>query len=138
VVTNSRFHILESDDDDVDFNTEQIVERNATSRRIIRDEDDNGGGKLRAIEERVIEQPSKKPPLVDLTNDDDIKPKAKAQRTLNNFYARKPPAIKLNNLRTAPLPRTRRRILDDDDDDATKSRKRIVILDDDDDGSDDE
>ena len=110
VVTNSRFHILESDDDDVDFNTEQIVERNATSRRIIRDEDDNGGGKLRAIEERVIEQPSKKPPLVDLTNDDDIKPKAKAQRTLNNFYARKPPAIKLNNLRTAPLPRTRRRI----------------------------
>ena len=115
--------------------TRQVAEPTATRL------DDDGGGKLRAIEERVIEQPSKKPPLVDLTNDDDIKPKAKAQRTLNNFYARKPPAIKLNNLRTAPLPRTRRRILDDDDDDATKSRKRIVILDDDDDdddGSDDE
>ena len=51
----------------------------------------------------------------------------------------KPPAIKLNNLRTAPLPRTLPQ--DENDGDATKSRKRIVIRDDDDDddnGSDDE
>ena len=42
--------------------TRQVAEPTATRL------DDNGGGKLRAIEERVIEQPSKKPPLVDLTN----------------------------------------------------------------------
>ena len=42
--------------------TRQVAEPTATRL------DDDGGGKLRAIEERVIEQPSKKPPLVDLTN----------------------------------------------------------------------
>jgi hypothetical protein len=50
--------------------------------------DDNGGGKQRAIIEQVIEQPSNTLPLIDLTNNEGTKPKVKVATTRKKKRAR--------------------------------------------------
>ena len=52
---------------------------------VILDEDDDDATKPPATEEQVTEQPSKNPPLIDLTNNGGTKPNAKVQRTFSDL-----------------------------------------------------
>ena len=48
-------------------------------------DDDDDATKPPAIEEQVTKQPSKNPPLIDLTSNGGTKPKAKVQRTFSDL-----------------------------------------------------
>ena len=74
--TASRQRILDEDDND---------DTKPRKRFVILDEDDNDATKPPATEEQVTEQPSKNPPLIDLTNNGGTKPNAKVQRTFSNL-----------------------------------------------------
>jgi len=77
--TASRQRILDEDDNDDTKPRKRFVILDDD------DDDDDDATKPPAIEEQVTEQPSKNPPLIDLTNNGGTKPKAKVQRTLSDL-----------------------------------------------------
>ena len=77
--TASRQRILDEDNND---------DTKPCKRFVILDDDnddDDDATKPPATEEQVTEQPSKNPPLIDLTNNGGTKPKAKVQRTFSDL-----------------------------------------------------